>query len=105
MAAMHLNRETFCQLLADEKPALVEFWAPWCVHCRNLEDDFERIASVYSDRLLVGKINIDDCSELAERHFIEYVPTLVIFAEGELIDFVISPPDYEAIAQFIEESL
>ena len=105
MAAVHLNNDTFRQLLAGEKPALVEFWAPWCSYCRELEPVFQQIAEEYSDRLAVGKVNIDDCPELAEKYFIEYVPTLVIFAEGELIDFVISPDSRDAIAAFIEESL
>lgn len=105
MAAVHLNNESFRQLLAGEKPALVEFWAPWCGHCVALEGAFNQIADDYSDRLAVGKINIDEYPALAEKYFIEYVPTLVIFSEGDVVDFVISPGTQEAIARFIEETL
>ena len=105
MSAIHLNNDTFQQLLAGEKPALVEFWAPWCGHCINLEDSFDQITKEYGNRLSIGKINIDSHPELAEKYFIEFVPTLVLFSEGELVDFVISPPDRDGIAQFIEELL
>ena len=105
MAAVNLNHDTFRQLLAGEKPALVEFWAPWCSHCVALEDAFNQIADEYAGRLAIGKINIDEWPELAEKYFIEYVPTLVIFSEGELVDFVISPGSRDAIAHFIEETL
>jgi len=105
MAAVHLNNETFRQLLSGEKPVLVEFWAPWCHHCVNLESTYEEIADAYQDQLAVGKINIDDFPELTAKYFIEYVPTLVIFSEGELVDFVISPGSREAIEQFIAEAL
>ena len=105
MAAMHWNENLFDQALHGEKPVLVEFWAPWCGHCVKLEDAFEEIAAEYGERLAIGKINIDDHPALAEKYFIEFVPTLVIFSEGELIDFVISPGSRDAIAQFIEETL
>lgn len=105
MAALHLNDDAFMRLLQEEKPVLVEFWAPWCGHCRDLEDAFDRIAEEYADQLAIGKINIDDYPQLAEQYFVEFVPTLMLFAEGSVIDYVISPGSRDAIAEFIDELL
>ena len=105
MAAVHLNNESFRELLQSGNAALVEFWAPWCSYCQQLENTIDQICAEYAGRLTIGKINIDDCPDLAAKYYIEYVPTLVIFAEGELIDFLISPGSRDAIVQFIEEIL
>ena len=92
------------EVLESEKVVLVDFWAPWCGPCRNLSPIIDEIAEERTD-IKVGKINIDDFPELTAKYYIEYVPTLVIFSEGDLIDFVISPGSKDAIAQFVEESL
>lgn len=105
MAVWNLDAAQFDKLLCGEKPVLVEFWAPWCSHCVELERAFDQVASEYREQLVFGRINIDDHPALAERYYIEFVPTLVIFSEGDLIDFVISPASRDAIAQFIEETL
>ena len=105
MSALNLNKEQFDSLRQGEKPVLVDFWAPWCSYCRRIGSAFEKVAEQYGEEMEVGKINIDDHPVLAERYFIEFVPTLVIFSEGDLIDFVISPSSRDEIAQFIEEAL
>lgn len=105
MAVLTLDESRFSEILRGDKPVVVEFWAPWCSHCVELASAFDDIAAQYGEQLTFGKVNIDDCPALSEKYFIEFVPTLVIFAEEELIDFVISPGSREAIAQFIEEVL
>ena len=105
MAAVHLNEATFHHLLQGEKPVLVEFWAPWCSHCRDLEADFDRIAEEYGQQLSIGKLNIDDHPQLVQQYFIDYVPTLMLFSDGSVVDYVISPGSHEAIVRFIEDLL
>ena len=48
MAAENLNNRQFAALLQEEKPLLVDFWAPWCVHCRRIASAYDRIAEQYS---------------------------------------------------------
>ena len=60
MAAERVNNRRFAELLHEEKPLLVDFWAPWCVHCRRIDSAYEKIAEQYGDELVVAKVNIDE---------------------------------------------
>lgn len=67
MAAMNMNQEQFKQLIREEKPVLVDFWAPWCSYCRKIGPAYEKIGEEYADSLAVGKINIDEEPRPAQR--------------------------------------
>ena len=69
MAAMNMNQEQFEQAIREEKPVLVDFWAPWCGYCRRIGPAYEKIGEEYADSLAVGKINIDEEPRLAGPDF------------------------------------
>ena len=63
---------------------LVDFWAPWCAPCRNVAPIVEELAQEYDGKMKVGKVNIDNHQQVAERYGITSIPTLMIFKGGEL---------------------
>lgn len=67
-----------------EGVVLVDFWASWCGPCKMMAPNVEQIADDYKDRVVVGKVNVDDHPSLAERFGIMSIPTLLIFKDGEL---------------------
>ena len=71
------------EIVKADKPVLVDFWASWCGPCRMLSPTIDEIAEEHRE-IKVCKINIDDEAELAIRHGVMSVPTLMIFKNGEI---------------------
>ena len=71
------------EIVKADKPVLVDFWASWCGPCRTLSPTIDEIAEEHPE-IKVCKINIDDEAELAIRHGVMSVPTLMIFKNGEI---------------------
>ncbi len=77
------NFET--EVLKSEKPVLIDFWASWCGPCRMLSPVVDEVAEEHPE-LKVGKINVDDESELAMQFGVMSIPTLIYFEGGEAIE-------------------
>lgn len=71
------------EVVKSTKPVLVDFWATWCMPCRMLAPTVEEIADEYSDKLVVGKINVDEEPDLARKFRVMSIPTLIVFENGE----------------------
>ena len=88
MSAININKNNFQnEIMNSEKPVLLDFWAPWCAPCRMLAPVVEEIASERAD-IKVGKINIDEQSELTNKFGIMSIPTLVVMKNGKIIQQV-----------------
>ena len=84
MAEITITNKNFDQeVLASDKPVLVDFWATWCGPCRMLAPIIEEIAESRSD-IKVGKVNVDDEGELAVRFGIASIPTVIVFKNGDI---------------------
>ena len=100
---MELNEMLHSQVLAGEKPVLVEYHAPWCVYCRRIAPAMEKLA--LREDLTVGQVNIDRHPDLARREQIEVVPTLVLYHKGEALGSIVAPESRARIDEFLEDFL
>ena len=105
MSAINMNKAQFEQFMHEEKPVLVDYWAPWCVYCRRIAPAYEKIAEEYGDQLVIGKVNIDEESQLAEAEKIEVIPTLVLYRGGKAVDSIVAPDSKAAIERFIQDAM
>ncbi len=78
------SAETFGeQVLASEKPVIVDFWAEWCGPCHLVAPVLEQIAGERTDEVRLVKVNVDDEPELAQRYGVMSIPTIVLFKGGQ----------------------
>ena len=84
---IQVTSETFAAEV-DGAPGLVlaDFWAPWCGPCRAVAPILDDIAEAYDGRVKVVKINTDDERDLARRHGVMSIPTLMVFRAGQLLE-------------------
>ena len=101
MTAININKNNFQnEIMNSEKTVLLDFWAPWCAPCRMLAPVVEEIASERAD-IKVGKINIDEQSELANKFSIMSIPTLVVMKNGKIIQQVSGVRPKNAILEML----
>jgi thioredoxin 1 len=83
----HANDSDFdTVVLKEEKPTLLDFWAPWCGPCRAIGPILEELASEYNERINIVKVNVDDNPATASRYGVQSIPTLLFIKNGKVAD-------------------
>jgi|TARA_B110000438_G_C15392975_1_gene469880 thioredoxin 1 len=89
----------------SEKPVLVDYWATWCGPCKMVGPIVEEIAIEYSDRLKVGKLDVDSNQASAAKQNVMSIPMLAIFKGGELVAQQVGALSKSQLTQFIESNI
>ncbi len=84
---IELTDENFdSSLKNEEKPVIVDFFAPWCGHCRVQSPIIDALAEEIGDKAVIAKINVDDNREKAAEYFISGIPAILVFKNGKLVE-------------------
>jgi thioredoxin 1 len=106
MGTLHITGETFeSQVLKAEKPVLVDFWAQWCGPCRAVAPVLDELAGDYEGRAFIGKVNVDEQNEIAQRYKIMSIPTVIVFNKGQIVEKVIGARTKKDYAVMIDKYL
>ena len=93
------------EVLKSETPVLVDFWAEWCGPCRMLAPVIERIATANGDKLVVGKLNVDENQQIPQQFGIQGIPTVIIFKGGNVARQIVGFQSQENIQKAVDETL
>lgn len=101
---IHLNYPTFDKVVSQSM-ILVDFWAEWCGPCKVQDPILDQVAKELGDKILVGKVNIDDNRTLASKYNIMSIPTMILFKNGEKIHHFSGIQSKERILHILEKHI
>ena len=103
--AIEVSDSNFKELIASEKPVLVDFWAEWCGPCKMIGPVVEEIAGEYEGQAVVGKMDVDANSNTPMEFGIRSIPTLMIFKNGEMVDKIVGAVPKHILTQKLEAAM
>lgn len=92
-------------VINSAQPVLVDFWAPWCGPCKLLGPTIEELATAYSGRARIGKLNIDDNQEAATQYSVSSIPTVLLFKNGQVVNKFVGVTPKAKLSAAIDENL
>ena len=106
MKPVEATTESFkTDVLEADKPVIVDFWAEWCGPCRMVSPILDEIATEYSEKLKVVKVNVDDHPQLAMDYQVTGIPLLGIFQGGQMVKQLVGARPKAAIVSELTEFL
>lgn len=106
LGVLEVSDATFDEeVLRSEQPVLVDFWAVWCGPCRALAPMVDNLATTYTGKLKVAKMNVDENGATPSRYGIRGIPTLLFFKGGKVADQVVGYVPQNVIEEKVQRLL
>ncbi|MFA6382955.1 MAG: thioredoxin [Parcubacteria group bacterium] len=92
------------EVIKSDKPVLVDFWAPWCGPCQMMGPIIEELSKDMEGKAKVGKLNVDEHSETAQKFGIMSIPALKIFKDGRVVKEFVGVQNKDVLKEALEKA-
>lgn len=105
-AILEITDANFDQtVLKSDRPVMIDFWAAWCGPCRALAPIVDEVAKEYSDKIVVGKMDVDKNPATTQRFGVRSIPTLLVFKGGQVREQIVGYAAKERIEKALDNNL
>jgi len=106
MSAIHFKKDDFEEkVIKSKRPVMVDFWAIWCGPCKMAGPVVDELAKEYKGKAVIGKVNIDEEQELAQKYGVMSIPTIIIFKDGKEVERKVGFPGKQGYEEMIKKLL
>ncbi len=101
MAVQHFDNNSFQETIASGA-TLVDFWATWCGPCRMMAPILDSFEAEMGSTVKVGKVDVDEQSDLAAQYNVSSIPTLIFFKDGKEVRRVVGATNISGLKKLVE---
>lgn len=101
-----LTSENFdSEALKTQEPVLVDFWAAWCGPCKMIAPIIDELSEELAGKVKVGKVNVDENRQVAEKYGVMSIPTLIVFKGGQEVDRIVGYQTKQQLIAKLEKQM